>query len=88
MSEPVRTCVGCGRRSPQRALVRFAAVHGRLEAGRTLPGRGAYTCRTEACFVRARQRRAFARTLRTAVEVPQQLGSRLADSNYTGPLDG
>jgi len=37
------------------------------------PGRGAYTCRRVPCFERAVARRAFARTLRTAVSVPPGL---------------
>ena len=50
---PLRTCVGCGRRAPQHELVRFAAMEGVLTAGRTLPGRGAYTCPDVECFERA-----------------------------------
>jgi predicted RNA-binding protein YlxR (DUF448 family) len=70
---PVRTCVGCGRRARQDELVRFAALDGALAAGRTLPGRGVYTCRREACFDRAAARRAFARTLRCTVSVNPEL---------------
>ena len=60
MSDPVRTCVGCGRRAAQSTLVRFAAVDGRVQRGRRLSGRGAYVCRSRACFAQARSRRAFA----------------------------
>jgi len=80
---PVRQCAGCGRRAPQRELVRFVEQEGRLVPGRTLPGRGAYTCRNEACFDRATQRRAFARVLRRPVHVDPALG-RL----YTGESHG
>ncbi len=73
MSEPVRTCAGCGRRAPQRELVRFAAVDGRLAAGRALPGRGVYTCRRLACFEAATARRAFPRALRCPVVVEPEL---------------
>ena len=73
MAEPVRQCAGCGRRSPQRELRRFAAVGGRLVAGRTAPGRGVYTCGRLECFERAGAQRAFARVLRTAVEVDPAL---------------
>jgi predicted RNA-binding protein YlxR (DUF448 family) len=82
MAEPVRTCVGCGRKAPQRELLRFAAVDGRLTPGVRLPGRGAYTCRRLACFERAVDRRAFNRTLRRTVKVDPQL-RRL----YTGGRD-
>ncbi|HEY7562316.1 MAG TPA: YlxR family protein [Gaiellaceae bacterium] len=75
MSEPTRTCVGCGRKAPQRELVRFAAPAGVLVAdpARTLPGRGAYTCRRLSCFERAESRRAFARALRRTVSIPSGL---------------
>ena len=79
MSDPIRTCVGCGRKAPQRELQRFAAQEGLLVPGATLPGRGAYTCRRLSCFERATSRRAFNRTLRTTVRVDPAL-SRL----YTG----
>ncbi len=69
---PIRTCAGCGRKAPQAELVRFAAVDGRLEVGRALPGRGVYTCREAACFALARERRAFARVLRRQVVVESE----------------
>jgi predicted RNA-binding protein YlxR (DUF448 family) len=70
---PVRTCAGCGRKAPQRELVRFAAVGGKLTPGRTLPGRGVYTCSRLACFERALARRAFNRVLRRTVRVEPEL---------------
>ena len=66
---PERTCAGCGRKAPQRELVRFAVRDGLLISGRTEPGRGAYTCRRLACFERAVSRRAFNRVLRQNVTV-------------------
>jgi hypothetical protein len=73
MADPVRRCVGCGRRAPQRELVRFAATDGTLVPGRNAPGRGAYTCRRLVCFERALAQRAFARALRQAVRVDPAL---------------
>lgn len=72
MSDPVRTCVGCGRRAPQAELLRFTARDGVLTHGRG-EGRGAYTCRRLACFERAASKRAFARTLRRTVRVDPEL---------------
>jgi predicted RNA-binding protein YlxR (DUF448 family) len=81
MAEPVRTCAGCGRRAPQRELVRFVAVEGRLTPGRGVPGRGAYTCATVACFQRALDRRAFARVLRAPVAVEPALARIYTDAD-------
>ena len=75
MSDPVRTCVGCGRKAPRRELLRFTARDGELAYDPTgqAPGRGAYTCPRLPCFERAASRRAFARTLRLTVSVPDGL---------------
>jgi predicted RNA-binding protein YlxR (DUF448 family) len=54
-----------------------------LTPGRTLPGRGAYTCRSLACFDRAVEQRSFGRTLRTKVTVRPEL-ARI----YTEESDG
>jgi predicted RNA-binding protein YlxR (DUF448 family) len=63
--------------------VRFAAVDGVLREGRSLPGRGVYTCRSVDCFEQARTVRAFARTLRANVTVGPEL-ARI----YTERSDG
>jgi len=67
---PVRTCVGCRRRRPQRDLVRIVRTgDGRLAVGRTLPGRGAWLCRDRpTCFDEAIRRGGFARAFRTGVD--------------------
>jgi predicted RNA-binding protein YlxR (DUF448 family) len=70
-SQPVRSCVGCGRKAPQSELHRFVAENGRLMPGGGRPGRGAYTCKRLACFERAVARRAFNRTLRRTVEIDE-----------------
>ena len=80
MSPPERTCAGCGRKRPQHELVRFAAApDGTLVAGRTAPGRGAYTCRRLACFERAVARRAFNRVLRRSVRVDPALTAAVTE---------
>jgi len=79
----LRRCAGCGRVAPQRDLVRFGARDGELVEGRTVPGRGVYTCRERACFRRAVDTRSFARVLRQPVRVEQAL-ARL----YTEGADG
>jgi predicted RNA-binding protein YlxR (DUF448 family) len=75
VTEPIRSCIGCGRKAPQGQLLRFAAVDGRLVPGGGIPGRGAYTCRRLGCFERAVSLRAFNRTLRKTVRIDQELAS-------------
>jgi predicted RNA-binding protein YlxR (DUF448 family) len=75
VTEPIRSCIGCGRKAPQRELLRFAASDGVLVLGAGQPGRGAYTCRRLACFERAVERRAFNRTLRRNIRVEPELAS-------------
>jgi predicted RNA-binding protein YlxR (DUF448 family) len=75
VTDPVRSCVGCGRKAPQTELRRFVARDGRLVAGEGQPGRGAYTCRRLACFERAVARRAFNRALRQSVRVEPDVAS-------------
>jgi uncharacterized protein len=72
-SAPVRTCAGCGRKAPKDELVRFVARDGLLTPGPAAQGRGVYTCRRLQCFERALSTRAFARTLRTPVQVQPEL---------------
>jgi predicted RNA-binding protein YlxR (DUF448 family) len=73
VSEPIRTCAGCGRKAPQAELLRFVARKGTLTHAPKGPGRGVYTCRRLSCFERARERRAFNRTLRQTVQVDREL---------------
>ncbi|MCY7303518.1 MAG: YlxR family protein [Thermoleophilia bacterium] len=77
---PERTCVGCGRKSPQSELLRFGSVDGRLTVGRTIPGRGVYTCRRLVCFERAVASRGFSRVLRRTVLVEPELARHYTDS--------
>ena len=67
--------------------MRFAARSGRLVAGRSEPGRGAYTCRRLACFERAVDRRAFNRVLEQTVIVDPAL-ARLVAPQLESSADG
>ena len=63
--EPVRTCVGCGGKAAQRALVRLKGEAGRVVFDRARTGgRGAWLHPDPACLDGALKRRAFARALR------------------------
>jgi len=74
VSQPLRTCAGCGRKAPQAELLRFVARDGALTHSARGPGRGVYTCRRLVCFERAAERRSFNRTLRQTVGVDPELG--------------
>jgi predicted RNA-binding protein YlxR (DUF448 family) len=56
-------------------------VDGELRPGPKEPGRGAYTCRSLACFERALSRRAFARALRCTVKVDPALARLYTDAD-------
>jgi uncharacterized protein len=80
-SVSVRTCAGCGRKSPQGELLRFVARDGALTLSPHGPGRGVYTCKRLACFERATARRAFNRTLKTSVRVDPGLARLYTDAD-------
>ena len=75
--EPVRTCVGCGRRAPKAELVRLHLAGGELVVGAG-PGRGAYLCRRESCVIKARSGRLIRRSLRARPEVRGDLWQHIA----------
>ena len=63
-------------------LVRVVLGDGRLDVGRTLPGRGAWLCAgSPACVDQAAKRKAFDRAFRTQVEpdTVRSLRAALAD---------
>ncbi len=63
--QPIRTCVGCGRKAPQQELLRLKAEAGSVVFDRTRTGgRGTWLHPALACLDRALRRRAFPRALR------------------------
>jgi predicted RNA-binding protein YlxR (DUF448 family) len=51
---PTRTCLGCRRRRPKRAMVRLVRrADGHVDAGGAAAGRGAYVCAEVQCLERA-----------------------------------
>lgn len=70
---PVRTCVGCRRRSDQTTLIRVVAQGSFVvpDRNRSLPGRGAHLHPDARCLAEAVRRKAFGRALR--VEGPLNL---------------
>jgi predicted RNA-binding protein YlxR (DUF448 family) len=75
VSEPIRTCAGCGRKAPKEELYRFVERAGLLVRGNGDEGRGVYTCKRLSCFERAAATRAFNRTLRRTVKVDPELAA-------------
>ncbi len=68
---PVRTCIGCRRRSEQDDVVRLALEGSQVvpDAARRKPGRGAWLHPQRSCFEAAVSRRAFNRAFRREVDV-------------------
>ena len=67
MTEPVRTCLGCGATGPRRELVRFIVGDGGsvvVDEKHGGDGRGGWLHAAEACLAQALRRRAFARAFR------------------------
>ncbi|MBE9928050.1 MULTISPECIES: YlxR family protein [Cellulosimicrobium] len=74
-SGPVRTCVGCRQRDLRSALLRLVLDRSGagtdeprlvVDAGRSLPGRGAWLHASTRCLETAERRRAVPRALRVA----------------------
>jgi predicted RNA-binding protein YlxR (DUF448 family) len=57
VATPMRTCVACRRRRPQRQLVRIARTPAgvAVDVSARLPGRGAYLCPSADCVRTAAQ---------------------------------
>ena len=50
---PIRNCIGCRKKFPQKTLIRFVCRAGEaleMEELTKLPGRGAYVCRSKTCI--------------------------------------
>jgi predicted RNA-binding protein YlxR (DUF448 family) len=82
VSEPVRTCVGCGAREPWRALVRLRSDGGRVVIDRERKGgRGAWLHPSAVCLEAALRRRSLGRALRQDVRIdPPTLRGELTGS--------
>jgi predicted RNA-binding protein YlxR (DUF448 family) len=65
---PMRTCVACGTKGPKYELVRVVldaeSQVVRDEKGKR-PGRGAYVCNSESCWVKLRKGKCLKRAFRS-----------------------
>jgi hypothetical protein len=70
-SDPVRTCLGCGKKQPKWLLHRLSLDARRqpvVDGPQVAPGRGAYLC-GPGCLKAALKRKAFQRAFRSPVEL-------------------
>jgi predicted RNA-binding protein YlxR (DUF448 family) len=87
---PIRTCVGCRERRPQRDLVRCVLdADGMVHVDRHGPGRGAWLCGA-GCLTEARRRGGFDRAFRRPIRPAQLEGleSELTGCRNTGTTGG
>lgn len=84
--QPQRTCIACGRTDAKRQLVRLVRrPNGEVVIDPTgkLAGRGAYLCRTKACWERALEQKRIGRALKVELTAEQQ--AQLAEFANTLP---
>ncbi|MBC7238944.1 MAG: YlxR family protein [Chloroflexi bacterium] len=84
--QPQRTCIACGRTDAKRQLIRLVRrPDGQVVVDPTgkLAGRGAYLCKTRACWERAFQQKRIGRALKTDLTAEQQ--AQLAEFAKTLP---
>ncbi len=65
--DPVRTCIGCGKRDARAAMLRLTQVGGsavQVDRAKSSPGRGAWLHPSGDCFNKARKSRRITRALR------------------------
>ena len=68
---PMRMCVGCREMKEKRSLLRVVkSPEGAISFDRVgkAPGRGAYVCKSKACFEKAVKQRQLERALETRVD--------------------
>ena len=70
MTDPIRTCLGCGQKQPKQGFHRLCLKSSTVvvDASHTAPGRGAYLCGA-GCVRAALKKKAFQRAFRTKVEL-------------------
>ena len=67
--EPIRSCVGCGKKQSPKLMLRVASHDGAppvVDVAQRVIGRGAYVCFETKCVEKAIARKAFERSLKTS----------------------
>ena len=82
----LRTCIGCrARRAPSELTRIVRLADGSLQIGRTLPGRGAWLCRSSAeCLELAARQGGFARAFRSPIRSVKVDALRIALLDHPG----
>ena len=76
---PIRTCIACRQEAGKRELVRVVRTpSGSVQVDPTgkLAGRGAYVCRTQACWGQALQGQRLSAALKTTLSTEDQAALR------------
>lgn len=89
---PQRSCLGCRVVKDQDLLIRFVLTHENEvlpDIDKRLPGRGAYTCLSEECLIKAVTHRQFRRAFKQEIQIvdPEALvrhTRRLLSERITG----
>ncbi len=79
---PERKCIGCGERKKKTELIRIVrSPEGEISLDFTgrKPGRGAYLCRSVACFRAARKARRIEQNLTPGTPVPEAIFDALEE---------
>jgi predicted RNA-binding protein YlxR (DUF448 family) len=86
--QPIRRCTGCGEHFPKQTLIRVLRTpEGEIvldESGKK-SGRGAYICKSAACFKKARK----AKRLESSLDcrIPDEVYDRLEEELTVGKQD-
>lgn len=83
---PMRMCLGCQEMKPKKELIRIVRnKENEISVDFTgkKPGRGAYICKSTACFDRARKGRRLEKTFETSIseEIYETLKQQLEESD-------
>jgi predicted RNA-binding protein YlxR (DUF448 family) len=68
--QPQRTCLGCGKKDDQTALLRMVMQNGELELSRLARGRGGYLHKAGTCWDLFLRRKSVARAFRAEAGRP------------------
>jgi len=86
--QPIRRCTGCGEHFPKMTLIRVLRTPDGeivLDATGKKSGRGAYICKSAACFKKARKAKRLESSL--DCKIPDEVYDRLEEELTVGKQD-